>query len=1467
MKKPVFLINMIVACALLLTVSSAPGYIGVFAAPDGPTEPHEPDAPTMMSDPIIVFEALDRLNQPADPEVLPVLPPPFPAPPPNPLTTPDLNDPFMLGSVPDVSGAVGHQYYLQAVNKMVALYPKDNSGVAIHETTFDLWWGGNGGATGTVCDSDSPLDHHGQPYVLYDHPKRQWVVTHVAYSDLLVDTGPYYICIAVSTETPTFTAGSVFVGADGFNWYYYAFETDDDQMVSQYPDQPKLGLWENGYYLAMDLIDLEHDGTTRTPRGVQVVAFDRYNMTTSNPPKPPASFSLPEHLGYEHLVPSTMLGLGTSDPDLPNYFASIQEGRFYIWEFQVNWNGPGPTYFGLANYAPNYILNTDTANKWAMGSIVGQPESGERVEAWGNRLTSPLVYRAVDNNFDDVSLWASHSVLDGNLTALRWYELKFNSGVPFFYQTGTEHPVDDPNYRWLPSMSVDRTGNMAIGYNMSNTIYNPFFPDLRTVYPSIWYTGRLSSDAPGLLPEDEHLLDLPGTPFPYGESQWDYWDSTPDGPWGRNSQMTVDPANDCVFWFTSMYYSSYEEDMLITYPGIIWHTRVGAFTFPECRGGQIKRVSLHTNNTEGTAPSGLNLSTSEPVDWNLLMYSVDISGTGRYVVFNSDATELIDVDGNNNRDVFVRDRDTDEDGIYDEPDSVRTTRVPAYIPGSSAEPNGDSGQVSISEDGRYIVFTSYATNLVVPDLNGSVPDIYLVDRDYGDEDGEFDESGDVLIQRISVSSGGVQGNGLSDQPFISADGRFIVYRSFAANLVTPDVGNFADIFLYDRDWNANGTYDEPGDVRTVRISQTTADVQADGPSIFPTVSDDGRYVSFASLAPNLGGGAFRQIYVRDRDTDSDGIWDEAGFVLTQMISTQNITLAVGDDDSTTPHIANGGGYLVYASRATNLLNPVEPTWGYQQIYVADLAVLTAPVNYLVSRSYAGLPANADSYLPSISRSGTGIVFTSDASNLDPFLPDANHEKDVFLYDWGYAGIPGLGTPERISLDTNLGEPNDSSFAPEINPDDTVGRHVAFVSEAYDLVPNDRNWVLDVFAYNGEISLPVFLRVIGTTTPVLPGAIVDVDVLFQANLQEIDSIIYAIDYDETCLTYLDYSIPGDTLPSIAGMVFNPPFYDPDKTDGELQFSIHNWDSDAYIPDSTIVATLTFQVTGVCGGIPGVSSYARVGFSRNPEPDFSRRGWFVRGIVVDGFIMLFEGLRADCNGDDYVNASDLSFLVYEIFDGDGDLPADVPTPPYVGDPVGCNPNFDGVVAAGDLSCTVRVIFYGPNVSCDAPLVPDLVRGDGPTAPRGLVELSLPQELPADQGGKVSIPVMLNSQGNPVNSLTFSVDYDQTWLSYDTMIWNVPSGYNYFASHFAGDPDGELDIAIYRWTATDPLPDGVIANIVLNVGSPGGPFVAQVASSDDPGATFGSLDGTNLDGGFQGGTLLISDWVHLFMPLTIR
>ena len=225
-------------------------------------------------------------------------------------------------------------------------------------------------------------------------------------------------------------------------------------------------------------------------------------------------------------------------------------------------------------------------NDWPTGSIIPQGGVTQRVAVHGDRLMSPFQYRILDGV---PSLWATHTVEDpanqGRI-GLRWYEIQILEGsIPGFSQTGLYAP--DAAYRWLGSLATDLVGNMAIGFSHSSA----------TTFPAIKYAGRLRNDALDTITYGDQVLSLLPVPQPYTGSQDDGNGYAYDGPWGRQSQMSIDPMDECVFWYTNMYYEQ---------TGMSWNTRIGWFSFPECRGGETTRISLHTDNYQGNANSGLD---------------------------------------------------------------------------------------------------------------------------------------------------------------------------------------------------------------------------------------------------------------------------------------------------------------------------------------------------------------------------------------------------------------------------------------------------------------------------------------------------------------------------------------------------------------------------------------------------------------------------------------------------------------------------------------------------------------------------------------------------------------------------------------------------------------------------------------------------------------------------------------------
>jgi hypothetical protein len=245
---------------------------------------------------------------------------------------------------------------------------------------------------------------------------------------------------------------------------------------------------------------------------------------------------------------------------------------------------------------------------------------------------------------------------------------------------------------------------------------------------------------------------------------------------------------------------------------------------------------------DSSGESDFTLSRGSPATLTTVRVSVDSSGsqsttnesstaaissTGRYIVFESSASDLISGDSNTARDIFVHDRDADGDSKYDEPDAINTTRASVHSNGTQG--NNDSYSPSISADGRYVAFESIASDLIASDTNGAVRDIFVHDRTTG------------TTTVVSVTSGGAQGNNDSYSPSISADGRYVAFESIASDLIASDTnGAVRDIFVHDR---TTGT--------TTVVSVNSSGAQVTNDCLVPSISANGNFVSFESLDNNL----------------------------------------------------------------------------------------------------------------------------------------------------------------------------------------------------------------------------------------------------------------------------------------------------------------------------------------------------------------------------------------------------------------------------------------------------------------------------------------------------------------------------------------------------------------------------------------------------------------------------------------
>jgi cold shock CspA family protein len=338
---------------------------------------------------------------------------------------------------------------------------------------------------------------------------------------------------------------------------------------------------------------------------------------------------------------------------------------------------------------------------------------------------------------------------------------------------------------------------------------------------------------------------------------------------------------------------------------------------------------------------------------------------------------------------------------------------------SSAGVQGNSGSYysSISADGRFVAFSSYASNFVPGDTNGTW-DVFVHDRATG------------ATTRVSVDSAGVQGNSESRYLSISADGRFVAFSSYASNLVPGDTNGTWDVFVHDR---LTG--------QTSRVSVSSAGVQGNSESRYPSISADGRFVALNSRASNLvpnDTNGERDVFVHDRVT---------GEVSRVSVNSAGIE---SNSDSCCRSVSADGRVVAFSSYASNLVP--DDTNGRYDVFVHDRATRET---WRVSVDSSGYEGNGYSWTPSLSANGRFVAFQSTASNL--VAGDTNSRSDIFLHD------RVTGATSRVSVDSAGAQANGGSLEyPSISAD---GRFVAFESGASNLVPGDTNATPDVFVHD------------------------------------------------------------------------------------------------------------------------------------------------------------------------------------------------------------------------------------------------------------------------------------------------------------------------------------------------------------------------------------------------------------------
>jgi hypothetical protein len=420
---------------------------------------------------------------------------------------------------PDTNGAVGANQFVQMVNVTIAVYDKSTGAQLLGPAAIHILWQGFGGLCefggGTPTFADG-----GDPVVLYDHLAARWLVTQLQYNTTFTQTAQ---CVAVSTTSDA--TGS-------YNRYEYDFGAN-------FPDYPKFSVWPDAYYNTINVFPGNKFA------GAQACAFDR-NAMLAGAPASAVCFQQPSTVSS--LLPADLDG-GTLPPaGSPNYLVGLADStHLNFFRFHVDFSNPGnssmtgPTLIPVAPY-------TEICARATTVSCIPQPNPGEKVDGLSDRVMFRLAYR---NFGDHESLVVNHTIQGGALGGVRWYEIR-NPSAPVVYQQATL--VDpDVNY-WLGSVAMDKIGDLALGFSVSS----------HNVFPSVFVAGRAASDPAGALFGPLVLVNGSGVQLNSFRR------------WGDYSSMSVDPVDDCTFWYTQEYYA--------TTGSFNWATRIGSFKFNSCRG-------------------------------------------------------------------------------------------------------------------------------------------------------------------------------------------------------------------------------------------------------------------------------------------------------------------------------------------------------------------------------------------------------------------------------------------------------------------------------------------------------------------------------------------------------------------------------------------------------------------------------------------------------------------------------------------------------------------------------------------------------------------------------------------------------------------------------------------------------------------------------------------------------------------
>lgn len=482
-------------------------------------------------------------------------------------------------SPPDTNGDVGPNHYVQQTNLLVRVWNKAGAPLTAPFRLSSLWAVANGGPGGQCAASDA-----GDPVVLYDPLADRWMLSQFAFTSL--STPPYHECIAISKNSdPT--------GA----YYLYDFVTGGTTGANEFPDYPHLGVWPDGYYMMV------HQFTLGGPfNGTGAYSFNRAKMLVGDPTANYIYFNLnlashPEGIGGGLF--GDLDGLNPPPAGAPDIFAYLTATDFgdpangirlfnFHSDFAVPANStfterPESTYAAPVPVAAFSLVNPSGRRD------VPQPAPAAGVTTALDSITDRFMHRlqyrnrggGVETLVLNHTVGAPGSTVFGTFRAApRYYELR-NSGAGYSVNEQATFAPADGVSRWMASAAEDNQGNLSLGYSVSSGAAGG------NVFPGIRYAGRLATDPPGGLFQGEGTL-INGTGV----------QTSTGNRWGDYSALTVDPSDDCTFWYTQEYYTAAGQAAST----VGWQTRIGSFKFAQCTAPAMGTLSGTITFCETGAP-------------------------------------------------------------------------------------------------------------------------------------------------------------------------------------------------------------------------------------------------------------------------------------------------------------------------------------------------------------------------------------------------------------------------------------------------------------------------------------------------------------------------------------------------------------------------------------------------------------------------------------------------------------------------------------------------------------------------------------------------------------------------------------------------------------------------------------------------------------------------------------------------